>query len=198
MSNRQRPYHHGDLRKALIDKAIVIIEAEGAEQVTLRRLGREVGVSPMAAYRHFESKEDLLQHVARQGFVKLTEVLQKADEGVLHERLLNQGVDYIQFAISHPAHYRVMFSTLNMGDWNEALTRAGQVAFQAMADTITAMSHKYRLRNRLTAAEAALICWSNVHGVAELLLSGKLPDMLSFENFSRKSCRAVAEGLFEL
>lgn len=198
MASGKSSYHHGDLRKALIDQAISIIEEEGAEQVTLRRLGREVGVSPMAAYRHFASKEDLLQYVAQQGFVTLTEILQSADDSPLHERLLSQGVNYIQFAISHPAHYRVMFSTLNMGDWNDALTRAGQLAFQTMADTITAMSHKYRLRNRLTAAEAALICWSNVHGVSELLLSGKLPDMLSFENFSRKSCRAVAEGLFEL
>ena len=73
-----RPYHHGDLRRALIEAARRILEAEGPSALSLRAVAREAGVSPAAPYHHFKDKTELLEAVAQEGWEMLDEVIAKA------------------------------------------------------------------------------------------------------------------------
>ena len=106
-----KPYHHGDLRRALLDEALRTIQTEGVEHLTLRTVGARLGVSRSALYRHFADKQSLLATVGKEGFGKLRQALADAWEENGHGRI---GFDamhraYVQFAVAHPSHYRVMF-----------------------------------------------------------------------------------------
>ncbi len=106
-----RPYHHGDLRRALVDAAIRILEREGPSALSLRAVAREAGVSPAAPYHHFKDKGELLDAVAHVGWealgVAMTEA--KARSTDLNGLLTEIGVSYVQFSQDHPALYRVMY-----------------------------------------------------------------------------------------
>src|SRR5947208_1819922 len=104
-------YHHGDLRRALIDEAVRTIQAHGVENLTLRTAGERLGVSRTALYRHFSDKQALLAAVGREGFRMLRESTLDAwdKNGQGRAGFEAMGTAYIDFAIAHPSHYRVMF-----------------------------------------------------------------------------------------
>src|ERR1700692_201544 len=106
-----RPYHHGDRTRALVDAAQRVLEREGPSALSLRAVAREAGVSPAAPYHHFEDKGALLLAVAKEGFDLLDEALTKARNSTSdpHDQLAAIGVAYVQYAVSHPALYRVMY-----------------------------------------------------------------------------------------
>src|SRR5687767_11590507 len=106
----RRPYHHGNLRRALLDEALATIRAEGVNGLTLREIGARLGVSRTALYRHFTDKRALLTAVATEGFRTLREQLVMAWEegGRGRAGFQSMGVAYVRFAVANPAHYRVM------------------------------------------------------------------------------------------
>ena len=108
-----RPYHHGDLSRALVDAARRILEAEGAAALSLRAVAREAGVSPAAPYHHFKDKTELLEAVAHGGWEALTETIIAARQGASDPRdaIANIGVAYVNFARENPALYRLMYDT---------------------------------------------------------------------------------------
>ena len=111
MAQRRSTYHHGDLRKALIDAALSGIAEMGVEAFTLREAARRAGVSPGAPYRHFDSKDALLAAVAEECAMRLGAAMDRArDEGagdvLVHFR--RAGVAYVRFAFDNPSHFRVM------------------------------------------------------------------------------------------
>ncbi|MGK5442203.1 TetR/AcrR family transcriptional regulator [Micromonospora sp. URMC 105] len=155
-----RGYHHGDLRRALLDVAIQAIEESGPAALSLRDLARRAGVSHAAPAHHFRDKAGLLIALAVEGYDLLADELTGAGDD-----LLEVGVAYVRFAVDHRAHFEVMFRPdLYRGDAPEvaaARDRAGAV-----------------LRGVLPTAEAdreALAAWSIVHGFATLWLAGALP-----------------------
>jgi AcrR family transcriptional regulator len=83
---RPATYHHGDLRRALVDAALALVQERGAEGFTLREAARRVGVSQTAPYRHFETKEALLAAVAEEGFTTLLGILKGLPEAEDPER----------------------------------------------------------------------------------------------------------------
>src|SRR5258707_1216881 len=106
-------YHHGDLRRALIDAARVLVEREGRQALTLRAAARMAGVSQAAPYRHFPDKNALLAAVAEDGVRALAAWLRGAaarHEGDPLARLQALGVAYVTFAVTSTAHFRVMFA----------------------------------------------------------------------------------------
>ena len=108
-----RPYHHGDLSRALVDAARRILEAEGAAALSLRAVAREAGVSPAAPYHHFKDKTELLEAVAHGGWEALTETIIAARRSASDPRdaIANIGVAYVNFARENPALYRLMYDT---------------------------------------------------------------------------------------
>lgn len=166
-------YHHGDLPRAMVQAAVRTIQKQGIDALTLRGVGDQLGVSRTALYRHFSSKQDLLLAVATEGFRTLRKELSDAWERAGHGRagFDAMGVAYIQFAVRHPSHYRVMF---NGGIRAVAPQHANDTdAFDVLLQAILELQHQWLVR-RDDPRLLALYIWSVVHGVAMLALDGML------------------------
>src|SRR5579863_1170193 len=105
----RRPYHHGNLREALLQGAVRVIAELGPSAFTLREAARRAGVSHNAPYRHFRDREDLLAAVSTDGFDRLARALAAAGPkaGPL-DRLRLSGVAYVNFALRWPQHFAAM------------------------------------------------------------------------------------------
>jgi AcrR family transcriptional regulator len=169
-------YHHGDLRRALLEAALRTIQREGVEGVTLRAVGKDVGVSRSALYRHFTDKSALLRAVAREGFRMLRLALVDAWErhGKGRRGFEAMGEAYVRFAIENPSHYRVMFGAAILGTAADPeLAEEGAAAFQALVDALVDQQRSGLVRND-PPLHLALFIWSLVHGIAMLAIDGRL------------------------
>jgi AcrR family transcriptional regulator len=166
-------YHHGSLRRALIEAAVEAIADHGIEALNLRRLAAEAGVTPGAPYHHFADREALLRAVAEEGFLRLEAGLiaardAAADAGARLEAL---GLAYLGFAISHPGYFRAMFH----GDANSlGPAEPGLRAFHLLRDAVLACQEA-GLAPPGDPAPLVLTAWSAVHGFATLWVDGALP-----------------------
>lgn len=171
-------YHHGDLRQALIDAAIALIAERDANSLSLREVARRVGVSHAAPYRHFQDKEDLLVAVAEEGFAGLTAAMlrgidQAPDDPL--ERLAATGIAYVQFAIAHPSHYRVMFGNFPLAKLAPAeASNANINAFGVLLKQIQ-LGQETGVVRPGDITQLGLVAWSLVHGLAMLLIDRQLP-----------------------
>jgi AcrR family transcriptional regulator len=174
-SNPQRTtYHHGDLRNALVQAAIDVISTGGPELITLREVSRRVGVNHRAAYRHFEDLTSLLAAVAEQGYHELHLALQASltplKRATAERRLEAIGVAYIDFALTHPSHYRIMFGRrLNEDGRFPHLEDAVMQAFDLLQAEFTRGQESGRFAPT-PVREAVFSFWSLAHGFASLAL----------------------------
>src|ERR1700678_4666625 len=106
-----RAYHHGDLRRALVQASLAIVGEEQDWTFSLREVARRAGVSHNAPYNHFADKRERLVAVASMGFERLRERMLLAIAGVKNPKtaLVRSGVAYVEFGLQNPAHYRLMF-----------------------------------------------------------------------------------------
>ena len=163
-----RPYHHGDLRRALIDAARRLLESEGPSALSLRAVAREAGVSPAAPYHHFKDRAALLYAIAHQGNVALNEAMKAAFEGSEpgRDRIIAVGVTYVEFALKNPALYRLMFETTRLYDhYPDGSEAEGEIP-RIMAATFgaTLPARKSEMDRHL----AAMAGWSLFRGLAEV------------------------------
>ena len=110
----KRGYHHGDLKRALVDAALVLIEEKGPSGFTLSEAAKRAGVTPAAVYRHFEGRDDLIAEAARQGYEIFADVMQFAyDKGQPSALAAFEatGRAYLAFARKYPGHYIAMFES---------------------------------------------------------------------------------------
>jgi AcrR family transcriptional regulator len=176
---RPRPYHHGALRAALLAEAVRAL-ADGATPaaLSLRELARRLGVSPAAPYRHFADKDALLAAVAQEGFQRLSEELD--DAAATHpddplRQLTDIGWAYVHFALRQPQYFQVMFGrSATPQSTYPQLRAAGQSAFGILQRVIEG-GQKARRVTPGDPRELAVAAWSQVHGLATLLLEQQLP-----------------------
>ncbi len=167
-------YHHGDLRRALLQAAVRTIQRHGVDGLTLRGVGSTLGVSRTALYRHFADKAALLAAVAAEGFRMLREQLAQAwhDGGGGLPGFEAMGLAYVHFAVAHPSHYRVMFGA-DVSGVDHADLEEGERAFQVLVDALAALQEQ-KLARRDDTQQMALYVWATVHGVAMLAIDGRL------------------------
>jgi AcrR family transcriptional regulator len=184
---RRKPrdrYHHGDLRRALLDEALRTIQKDGVEALTLRTIGVRLGVSRTALYRHFADKRALLSAVATEGFRLLRERLVEAWGSGGVSGFNAMGVAYIRFAIANPSHYRVMFggararAFVDSAPRDEDLTREGTAAFNALVNAIVALQKEGAARKD-DPVQLARFIWAGVHGVSMLIIDGQFRHLQS-------------------
>ena len=172
----KKGYHHGDLRRALLDSALAIIEEQDIAALSLRQVARRVGVSHTAPYRHFADKEALLAAVAEEGFQEFCRYLEKARdaESTSLNQLQTTGIAYVEYALRYPTHYRVMFGSYCADEdaFPSLTTRANQ-SFQILVNIIEAGQAKKEIKPG-EAQLLALANWSLVHGLAMLLIDNHL------------------------
>lgn len=177
---RRKPpgrYHHGDLRRALIDQALRTIDRLGGEGLTLRRVGDELGVSRTALYRHFADKQSLVAAVAREGFRALRHGLVEAWEqhGRGRAGFDAMGEAYLRFAVEHPSHYRVMFGRfVESRACDPGLAEDAESAFRALVDALAELQRAGLARQDDPVALARFV-WAVTHGIAMLAIDGQLP-----------------------
>ena len=192
----RRSYHHGNLRRALLDEALATIRAEGVEAVTLREIGARVGVSRTALYRHFADKRSLLAAVATEGFRTLKEQLVagwQSDPGPAGFQAM--GVAYVQFAVTNSSHYRVMFSRfVDTLPKEPELAAEGGGAFHALVDAVASLQRDGYLWGDDTLLMAQHV-WAVVHGVAMLALDGQLADADAIERLTAYSLEPLQTGI---
>jgi AcrR family transcriptional regulator len=195
----RRPYHHGNLRRALLDEALSTIRTEGVEGVTLREIGARLGVSRTALYRHFADKRALLSAVATEGFRTLREQLVAAWEngGRGPAAFEAMGAAYVQFAVANPTHFRVMFSRYFDRDPRDPeLSREGMGAFMALVDAVVVLQRNQQLRSDDTELMTRHI-WAVVHGVAMLAIDGQLPEPEGVAKLTRYSIARLQDGIVD-
>jgi AcrR family transcriptional regulator len=183
MPRRARPYHHGDLSKALLSEAANLVETEGVAALTLRELARRLGVSHAAPTSHFADKDALLGALAAQGFGELADALAAArggTRGTAAARLRELGRAYVRFAREKPGHYRVMFGRGWKRQLPPGLAHQGDRAYALLEEAVTAahpVGRAAAMPERVR--EAVFLAWSVVHGAAMLLLDGPLAPVLA-------------------
>jgi AcrR family transcriptional regulator len=175
MAPRAPAYHHGDLRKALVEEAARLVETDGVDALTLRELARRLGVSHAAPAHHFADKAALLSELAADGYAELAAELEAgAARGRTPEtRLREVGRGYLRFALRRPGHYRVMFgrelrTAVPSPKYEGAATRA----YETLQSAVTRALPPARARSPERVREAAFLAWSVTHGAAMLLLDG--------------------------
>jgi AcrR family transcriptional regulator len=173
-----KPYHHGDLRRALLVAAAELIAREGPDRLSLRAVARAAGVSASAPYRHFEDKTALLASLAQEGFEALGAALGAAAGDLTDpvERLRAQARAYVRFAVAEPARFRLMFGRqLAQRAPHPSLNAAAWTAFSVLTGDITEAHAAGRIRGEPDAA--VLAAWSMVHGLSNLLVDGQARDV---------------------
>jgi AcrR family transcriptional regulator len=171
-----RLYHHGDLRRALIDTAMDMLAQDRNWQFTLREVARRAGVSHAAPYKHFPDKSALLAELSLIGFDRLREALVSARTRAgasVRDTIIAMAESYMDFATRNPALYRLMFSTEAGG---ASVIHVHERALAPLAALIAVPERGQTegvLRKRDVRNQAAA-CWAQVHGLALLSLDGLL------------------------
>jgi AcrR family transcriptional regulator len=204
-NGEERAYHHGDLRRALTEAALALVQDEQNWNFSLREVARRAGVSHNAPYNHFADKRDLLAAVAVAGFVTLREQLQAAITGAKNAEtaLVKSGVAYVKFGVENPAHYRLMFGSIfvpTANGWPEALIDAADRAKRVLAEIIfrgaEAGDFVVSPTNKKELEVAVLSAWSTVHGLTMLAIDGQAAsEQAKVEKIAEKMARTFCYGL---
>lgn len=200
---RTRPatrYHHGDLRRVLIETALTMVSEEGTGNFTLREVARRAGVSHAASYNHFEDKSALLAEVAALGFQTLSqkmEAVAREQPRSARQAIVGIGAAYVRFGLEHPGHYRLMFGA-------ELTDRARHPTLQAADDATLAVLTGALERGQALAQvrrapvrDQALAAWSLVHGLTTFLLDQRVSFLGVSTDEAERHARLAGMTLFD-
>ncbi|WP_394831002.1 TetR/AcrR family transcriptional regulator [Pendulispora rubella] len=174
-------YHHGDLRRALVDAALALIQEGELGTLSLREVARRAGVTPAAPYHHFRDKVELLAAVAEEGFIALGERMDLAVSAMpprkARARVAALARAYLEFARERQAHYRVMFlPEVKVTDPALGVHVAADAALARLVAAVHAAAPK---ADADTVHRRAVIAWGAGHGIVSLWNDGVLEKKLS-------------------
>ena len=167
----KRGYHHGNLRQALVDAALRLIELRGPTGFTLSEAAKQAGVTPAAVYRHFEGREDLIAEAALQGYEIFGDLMQFAYESGQPSALRAfeaTGRAYLAFARRYPGHYIAMFESGVQVNRTAALASVANRANAVLEQAATDLSQHIPEDKRPPASMFSAHIWALSHGVVEL------------------------------
>lgn len=171
----KRGYHHGNLRQALIDAALVLITEKGPQGFTLSEAAKTADVTPAAVYRHFEGREDLIAEAAKQGYVIFADLMEYAYNDGKPSALAAfeaTGRAYLAFARKYPGHYMAMFeSGLSLNKFPDLAQSAGR-ATAVLEKAAAELSKHIPPEKRPPASMFSAHIWALSHGVVELFARG--------------------------
>ena len=176
-----KPYHHGDLKSAVLAAAEKILEAEGVDALTLRAVARMVGVSHTAPKNHFGDIEGLFSELAAVGYRRFGAALSRAMESGgadPRQRMRAMGLAYVAFARAHPGLFLLMYRGDRLDMNSPSLRDAIEDTRQSLKNATTSVASTVPLPPLQLAARATA-SWALVHGFAMLLLDGRLRNTLS-------------------
>lgn len=167
----KRGYHHGNLRQALIDAALELIEEKGPTGFTLSEAAKQAGVTPAAVYRHFQGREDLIAEAARQGYEIFADLMEYAYEEGQPSALsafTATGRAYLAFARKYPGHYIAMFESGISVNRSPELAAVSARASAVLEKAASDLSQHIPADKRPPASMFSAHIWAMSHGVVEL------------------------------
>jgi AcrR family transcriptional regulator len=192
---KERPYHHGDLKRALLETAEHMLQEDRHWQFTLREVARRAGVSHMAPYNHFQDKNALMAELAMVGFDRLREALTAArprKPRAFGEEFFDLGRAYVRFGEAHPNLYRLMFSQDVGRDMHLNARALG--AFGVLLELLERGQKEGVLRRRRLQSHGAA-CWAEVHGITMLVIDGLFIAEKVGQNAIEEALTTLFEGL---
>ncbi|MBS0234721.1 MAG: TetR/AcrR family transcriptional regulator [Proteobacteria bacterium] len=192
----ERPYHHGNLKRVLIETALGMLQEAGGWQFTLREVARRAGVSHSAPYKHFTDKTALLTELSGQGYLQLRDELQDAltASETPPEQLRAVAETYIRFGLSNALLYRLMFSTEINKSTRSELNDASFSPFGLLTDVL-ARGQAVDVFRRAPPEEQATACWALLHGVTIFELDRPLAGENSKTQLADRALAILLEGL---
>lgn len=199
-------YHHGDLRRTLLEAARQLAVEQGIDGFTLREVARRAGVSHAAPYHHFADKAALVEALTAETYIRLTEALRrsaKRTKGTPLDRLMAIGVGYVEFAIGHPAEFRLLARfgacdypgidrPVNVRE-DSPVDQAASGAFALLIETIHE-GQEAEVIIQQPIERLALTCWAAVHGLTTLILDG----LLRKDPYQKMSPRELARMVVQI
>lgn len=174
-------YHHGDLKSAVLLAAEKILERDGLQAVTLREVARTVGVSHTAPKNHFGDLTGLLTELAAVGYARFAAALAEAvnaRSGNAGDRLRAMGSAYVAFARAHPKLFLLMFHSERLDMKRPSLLAAIDESRQSLRTAVISAAEARPMKPVQVAAKATA-SWALVHGLAMLLLDGRLKNTMA-------------------
>ncbi|SNS41946.1 TetR/AcrR family transcriptional regulator [Tropicimonas sediminicola] len=172
---KKRGYHHGNLREALIDAALGLIEQKGPQGFSLSEAAKDAGVTPAAVYRHFQGREDLLTEIARQGFEIFADLMEYAFDKGQPSALASfeaTGRAYLAFARKYPGHYQAMFEAGLSLQSDPQLAKAAERATGILEQAAERLMAQLPADRRPPPQMVSAHIWAMSHGVVELYARG--------------------------
>ncbi|MEM7722025.1 MAG: TetR/AcrR family transcriptional regulator [Pseudomonadota bacterium] len=172
----KRGYHHGNLRQALVDAALVLIEEKGPTGFTLSEAAKNAGVTPAAVYRHFEGREQLIEECARQGhgiFADLMDFAYNNGQPTALAAFEATGRAYLAFARKYPGHYMAMFESGTSIHATPELAAAADKSRAVLERAAEALSEHIPPEKRPPPSMFSAHIWAMSHGVVELFARGR-------------------------
>lgn len=177
----RRPYHHGDLREALLAAAELELAAKGMEGFSLRGVAKRAGVSHAAPAHHFGDTAGLLSALAAEGFARFLatqRTREAAAPGGQPDRIVAAGLGYIDFALAHPALFRLMFSSQRPDFADPSLKAEAGAAYRHLLDHVAELRGSDDPDDPAALADVTAI-WAIVHGLADLMQAGRILKQLA-------------------
>jgi AcrR family transcriptional regulator len=169
----KKHFHHGDLREALIAATRELLNEHGPDGFTLADACRRAGVTTAAPYKHFRDKQEILEEIVTRGFDELTaanaKALAEGGPGTI-EGITAMGVSYVDFAVSHPALFRLMFGHKSEIRKVKQVDESGNECLKSVVQEVAAYCRKHG--HKADAEQVALRLWTFVHGASSLQLDG--------------------------
>lgn len=194
-SRLRRAYHHGDLRRALLEEGLRLIQEKGVHRLTLRELGNRLNVSRTAPYRHFAGKDALLASICESGFERFADALTRARDEAgpqFADRLSAMCFAYVRFAAENRPHFEAMFGAGFEGETPEQWKTAG--SFQILVDVVREGQQSGDVRAGDPTLIAAFI-WSSVHGISVLRIFPSFEPGSRGSHYVSLSSEMLAAGL---
>lgn len=175
-TQKRSAYHHGDLRRSLLDAAEIELEENGIERFSLRAVAKRAQVSHGAPAHHFANADELLTALAARGYGRFIEMQDRREQAAAahpRARLAASGLGYIDFATAHPALFRLMFASERTDKSNPMLAHAANAAFEKLTAHVEKIQGLDPRVDQLAMSDV-LACWAIAHGLADLSISERL------------------------
>lgn len=189
-------YHHGNVKNALIEAAMALMESEDIENLSLRRLAREVGITPSAVYNHFCDKNALMLAIKRQAFADFNDYFDSSCpvDADCEEALMQMGLAYYRYSRMFPARFAVLFTGNHKRvEVDGEFLRMSCRTINRLRSIMLAIHRKYNVTcSEETVVDAVLIFWSQLHGLVTLKDSGSIVATVGCQGWPR-SCSLLTE-----
>jgi AcrR family transcriptional regulator len=174
----KKHYHHGALRRALLDEAALLIREEGEAGLSMRRLAARAGVSRTAPYHHFNDKQDLLCAIAEEGFSRYVRILTLPADDLSEQRMRRFVLDYLTFAVENAEYYDLMFGgqLWRSGAITDSLRAEAHGSFRFYIEQVRSWQERGQVDSALDVLRYSQVSWSTLHGMSRLMIDGVYPD----------------------